>query len=353
MYKRPDGLYEKKITLDGKRVYFRGKTEREVVKKIADYKGEAKKGPLFSDMAEQWETEHFKNISFYTADCYKRPLKDVKDEFGGSRINTITSTDIQRYIAEYAPGRAKQTIKLRLVVLRQIFDFAIMYGHVATNPTAVVKIPKNAPKGERAFPQDEYIEIIKKSVSEEFGLFPYLLLYTGLRRGEALALRFDDVDRKSKTITVNKNLYFVGSKSEIKPPKTASGVRVVPLLDVLAKKLPKGKGYIFSGDNLISPKEFRIKWDKYCKSAGLTCIDEDKKTHNTVTPHQLRHAYATILFEAGVGEKDAQELMGHSKYSTTSDIYTHIRKARKDKTASILNKHLKGTVKAQDSEETA
>ena len=55
------------------------------------------------------------------------------------------------------------------------------------------------------------------------------------------------------------------------------------------------------------------------------------------TPHQLRHAYATILFDAGLDDKDAQELLGHANISTTRDIYTHITQKRREKTAAILN----------------
>ncbi|MGE4277205.1 MAG: tyrosine-type recombinase/integrase [Lawsonibacter sp.] len=57
-------------------------------------------------------------------------------------------------------------------------------------------------------------------------------------------------------------------------------------------------------------------------------------------PHQLRHAFATTLFEAGIEEKDAQELLGHSSITLTHDVYTHIRSARKEKTASCLNEYL-------------
>ena len=123
---------------------------------------------------------------------------------------------------------------------------------------------------------------------------------------------------------------MINNRPMIKQPKTAAGCREIVLLDVLAEKLPKGKP-----DDLLFPNEkgelmgnmqFQRKWEKYCKETGLK-----------ITPHQLRHAYATILFDAGIDDKDAQELLGHANLSTTRDIYTHITQSRKEKTASILN----------------
>ena len=70
----------------------------------------------------------------------------------------------------------------------------------------------------------------------------------------------------------------------------------------------------------------RNKWKDYLAATGLQ-----------ITPHQLRHAYATILFDAGIDDKDAQELLGHANISTTRDIYTHISKSRFEKTAQKLN----------------
>ena len=102
------------------------------------------------------------------------------------------------------------------------------------------------------------------------------------------------------------------------------------MLDVLADKLPKGKpdALLFPNESgeLMRETQFQRQWELYCKATGLS-----------ITPHQLRHAYATILFNAGIDDKDAQELLGHANLSTTRDIYTHITQRRREKTAAILN----------------
>ena len=362
MYRRKDGLFEKQITISGRRVAFYGSTEREVLKKIAEYKGEVRKGRVFSVVAEEWEREHEPEIAYNTWAGYQRPIKDVRAEFDKYRVNEITPAMIQRFITAYArEGHAKQTVKLRRTVLHQIFNHAVLHGDVLYNPVSAVTVPKNAPKEIRELPQDDQIEIVKKSLSCDFGLFAFLLLYTGCRRGEALALRYEDIDREAGTIHISRSLYWVGDRPEIKLPKTESGQREIVLLDVLSAAIPQKKnGYLFSSpsepDTPLKANEFRRLWERYCKAAGLTKKKQRvchkriiSETVPNVTPHQLRHAYATMLFDAGIDEKDAQELLGHSKISMTKDVYTHIKKSRKALTAKKLNDFASGNAENSDS----
>ena len=185
-------------------------------------------------------------------------------------------------------------------------------------------------------PSDEEIERVKAGLFLDFGLFPYFLLHTGMRRGELLALRWEDIDREHKLITVNKAVYFAGNTPQIKAPKTDSGRREIVLLDALAAVLPKdGKGYVFGGEKPLTKCQVRKRWEKWCREAGLATKDG----RAMVTPHQLRHAFATILFDAGIDAKVAQELLGHSSIQVTRDIYTHIRKSRMESTAETLNNY--------------
>ena len=80
MYRRKNGLYEKQITINGRRVAFYGSTEREVLKKIAEYKGEVKKGRTFSTVAEEWEREHEPEIAYNTWSGYLRPSRPRKTD---------------------------------------------------------------------------------------------------------------------------------------------------------------------------------------------------------------------------------------------------------------------------------
>ena len=127
-----------------------------------------------------------------------------------------------------------------------------------------------------------------------------------------------------------KSVYHKSNVPHIKGTKTENGTRKVVLLDVLADKLPKGKdeNFIFSidGTKPLGYSAFQRRWDKYKKETGLD-----------ITAHQLRHTYATILFEAGIDVKDAQHLLGHSDISVTRNIYTHIRTNHFKETVEKLN----------------
>ena len=159
--------------------------------------------------------------------------------------------------------------------------------------------------------------MIKNSLDKTFGLFAYLIYYTGCRRGEALALRYEDIDRKAKKVRITKSAYYIGARPYIKSPKTEAGDRVVPLLSALASALPNKKhGYIFSDDGGESPlMNHRVTrlYAAYQTESGVT-----------VTPHEIRHGYATALHDAGVDYKTAQTLLGHAQLSTTMDIYTDV-----------------------------
>lgn len=333
MYKRKDGLYEKIISTKGKRIYFHGRTEREVFKKIKEYTEGAAKGRLFKEVSAGWEDTHFTEIAFYTVECYKKPLADVNVYFGEEHINSINPIDIQTYINEFAKGKARQTVKLRLTVLRQIFDYAVLNGELSVNPAIVIKVPKTCKTSKRELPADNDIEIIKASTALPFGLFAFLSIYTGCRRGEALALTYEDIDRDKKVIRITKAVVWENTKTVISTPKSQNGIRTVPLLKPLDKSLPKkGKGFIFGGETAMGESQFRVAWKHYCKATGIKC-----------TPHQLRHAYATILYEAGIDSKEAKDLLGHAKESTTREIYTHIKLSRNQDTIKKLNKYIENT----------
>lgn len=288
------------------------------------------KSKIFSEIADEWEEEHSKKIEYYTQSCYIAPLKDLKSEFGDFDITEITSIIFQRFLDNMATkGYAKQTIKLRRIVMSQIFDYAIFQGYAQYNPIKVCKVSKQAKQTIRLLPDETDIDKIKNDTDTFFGRYCMLLMYTGLRKEEALALNYEDLDFNNNLIRVNKALIFENGKGIIRDKtKTESGNRFVPFLPVLKDIFKEHKdGLIFTFDGQpIKKYQFDKGFDKFRKEIGLTC-----------TSHQLRHYFATVCFDAGLDEKDTQEIMGHSKISTTKDIYTHIRKQRKEEAFNKLN----------------
>ncbi len=115
---------------------------------------------------------------------------------------------------------------------------------------------------------------------------------------------------------------------------TDADMRDVPLLDCLVNLFEHKASdeLIFPNDKgeLIRNGNFTRLWDKYRSETNLK-----------ITPHQLRHAYATILYDAGIDIKTAQYLLGHANIQTTMDIYTHLSQSRQDTAADILNSFMK------------
>lgn len=331
MTKRKDGLWQETITINGQRKYFYGKTKAEVLRKISAYQEQTTNGLTFEAVAEEWDEWHRETVSYNGHRCYSQPYKSALDCFGDSYINDITTPEIDAYVKRIAAkGYAKRTVQSYLACVNLIFEYGQLHGYCTNNPASVVPIPPKLKTTKRELPDENNIELVKQHVDDPFGIFAYFLLYTGCRRGEALALTYDDIDFKNKTISINKSLIWQNNKAVIKSTKTEAGRRTIILLDALAAKLPKGKGYVFGGEAPLTNTAFRRRWEKYVKTSGVT-----------MTCHQLRHLFATILYECGIDEKLAQELLGHSSITVTRDVYTHIRRQHLSAAAEMLNEKIR------------
>ena len=346
MYQRPDGLYEQKITITGKRIAFRGRSEAEVLRKIGDYRQKQESGPLFGTVCDEWEAEVVDKMTYGTQKTYLPALKRARDEFGESFILEISAADVHRFIQQVAATYAGKTVQNQKSVLQMIFSFAIIRGYTDNNPCAFVRLPKGLRHEKRMPPEDDQSEAIKANVDRENGLLPYFLLYTGCRIGEALAIRYCDIDWDRSIIRITKSVYFQDGKPHLKEPKTEAGTREIILLDRLKEHLltrDDARYIFFDSVAPATESEYLRRWRAYCRDNGF--IDRSaeapatgiKYTRYTLTPHQIRHAYATMLYEAGVEAKDAQDLLGHADESTTKNTYMHIRLARKKETADKLN----------------
>ena len=347
MKKRADGLYAQQITIEEngvkKRKSFYGKTKAEVTQKMMQYKSETTRGRTFEDVAWEFRDWHEKNSAYKTWECYSAPFKRLLNAFSQNAINSIPPKQINEFVAAIAKqGYSKRTVSAHTTLLNMIFDYAILHGYAETNPAEYVKIPKGLKTNHRELPDEKIIDIVKTNLDHPFGLLPFFILYTGCRRGEALAIRYEDLNRTDSQITISKSLYFENNKPKIKTPKTDSGVRKVPFLNPLKKAIPKkSKGYLFEKDGEpITQSSFTKRWRRYCLDTGLAEINEEGKTEYHLSLHQLRHAYATILYEAGIDEKLAQEILGHASIVTTRNIYTHIRESKIQEATDRLNEIL-------------
>ena len=318
-----------------KSVAYRTAAELAEKKKQFEIECERKEQPLFSDVAAEWKEEHFPTVEHYTVVAYTTTLKDLLADFGNMKIADIAPIDIQSFLDKMArQGYAKQTINVRKVVASLIFDYAIFHGYVIYNPTKVCKVPK-APKQTRTPPSKEDLERIAAAPDSFWKRYYLFLMYTGLRREEALALTKDDLDFENCTVTVNKVIIYESNAPTMRNyAKTEAGNRLAPFPTILHKYFENAsKGLIFGQNGKpLTRAMFEDGLKKFRKENNIIC-----------TSHQLRHYFATMCHGV-IDVKDAQHLLGHSRVQTTLDIYTTIDAQKQQDAISKLNTHLLNTI---------
>ena len=340
MFKRTDGRWCEKITHLGITSYIYANSKKELRQRIKEYEYEQEHGKLFSVIAEDWKEEHYPTLTPNSRKPYNGAYNRAIKYLGSKNINDIDREDICIIIDDMKKADfAKKTVSTQILVLKLIFKYALLHRETEKNPCELIETPKNLKKNKREMPDEEDIQKIIDNVdSDPFGLFAYFLYFTGCRLGEALAIQGNDINLKDNKIQVSKSIYFLNGP-QIGDPKTEAGNREIPLLDCLKQKLPKlnKKQYLFSYlDDRSQPftqKRIFTQWKKYQERLNITC-----------TPHQLRHGFATLLFEAGLSAKDAQPILGHATLEMTADIYTHITKRRSTENADKLNNFINQTV---------
>ena len=356
MKQRADGRYQGKIlvgVIDGKQKYryVYGKTQKEVRDKIAALRVELGKGADLTQPMElafwidRWlaRTEQTQKEEWH--ETCKARAELWKQQLGTIEINKVTTADLEDVLLALAkrnPCTGKPSGKKTLIeyasVIRRVFALAVQNRVLTFDPSQYITVSKEAPKNRRSALTESQIAAIH-ATPHECRLPCLIMIYTGLRLGELAALTWSDVDLKSATISVTKSYNF--KSHAVKNPKTASGERMVPIPSLLLDELkaaprtsllvcPRASGGVYT----------RCAWeyalDCYSKILGFTLL-----------AHNLRHTYATILYEAGVDVLTAQHLMGHADSQTTMSIYTHLRDAKKAASIAKLDAYLSPSKKQE------
>lgn len=337
MKRRADGRFLRTIVDErtGKKHFFYGKTEKEVNQKILQFQREQIIGRTFKTVSDEWFSEIYDSLALQSIRGYENSKKHADAEFGNIPIQQIRPRNILQYLGKFAKQQYSQkTIERHRMVLNQIFKHAVIEGDVELNPCSEIKTPKGQPKRKipAATPEDE--ERIRRSA--DIWLFPFIALYTGMRKGEILALQWKDVLFDENLIVVTKSVCHSGNQPIIKSTKTEAGERYVPLLAPLKEELTKRAGrpdqLIISDDGRIplTNRRFITLMDHFKKQTGITC-----------TAHQIRHSFATNAFEYDLQPKTVQSLLGHKQLSTTMDIYTDFRKRAAVSATQFLDEKIK------------
>ena len=339
--RRKDGRFLKTKTINGKKIFFYSseptekRAEKDITKQMIEYAAKESIGKKLLKVCDEWEEHHYKNVKAQTEERYKSYVKRFNNFFEDEYIKKIEAADIERFLQSMVFEQlSTKTIRDQFSIVKQIMRYSVIKKYITTDPTQYITPPKGKPKVVREALTEEDVKKIKSDRFSDFGKIAFFLLYTGLRKGELLALTYGDIDYNNSTIHITKSVEYIGNKPNLSTTKTQAGVRTVPLPDIIKPIVKIGKhkkpDIIFNENGGYMHKSyFREHWVKHCEKIGIN-----------VTPHQLRHTYATMLYEWNISEKDAQTIMGHSDISITHNIYTHVRESHMTNTIENINERI-------------
>jgi len=349
---RKDGRYQGSFTDDTGRHYLYDRDPEALYHRLQEAKlPKEARIPTFREVADGWEGAHREEIEERTWQNYRPHLAVILSRHGDKPITEVGALDVSNHLASAkAQGYSMTVVNAIRSIYRMIFDFAICSGYAQYNPVTSVRLPKGLKRGKRSAPDDDVVKIVCGNLDAPFGFFPFFLLCTGLRKSEALALTWADVDFKQGQIHITKSIdYTVGAHPKLKPPKTEAGVRSVPILQILeeplrARQAASDSDYLFpqpdstrggQGGGMMTLRGYEGAWRRYCEAVGL--MENGKPT---ITAHNLRHGTATMMFEAGVDELTAQKILGHSRIEITREIYTDLRESQNKKSVAMFNRKM-------------
>jgi len=250
------------------------------------------------------------NKSRHTTDAYVRCVKDFFDTIGKKPVE-ITTEDIEIYLVKLKEekGYAAASLAQSFSVLRHFFD-----QFMKKNLTIAMKAPKNTRKLPAVLTKEEVKALIDAAGSARDKAI-LQTLYCGLRVSECISLKKEDVELESRKATVR------GGKGNKDRTIRLSNELVKLLRDALAERKDASKFmFVKSTGKPVNVRSVQKLVEKYARKAGIA-----KK----VSPHKLRHSFATHLLESGVDIRYIQTLLGHSDLSTTQ-IYTHVSDKKLD-----------------------
>lgn len=342
---RKDGRYMYRWTDEqGKRHTIYDRDPERLYEKI-QHIGEAPR-VTFSAVADAWEEEHVGTLVRGTQATYRAPLQALRNELGDKLISDVTAADLNRILLrEKAQGYSYKHAALTKSIMKQVLDYAVIQGYVTHNFVPSVTVPRGMKKGRVEAPTEDQQALIAANLDKPYGDFVAILLYTGMRTEEAAALRWGDVGEDSIHIHAAVDLH---GTPRLKATKTEAGERDVPILPQLVPYLQRPAGakdtdYIFNDKGeLLSRGQITSRWLTWCKAAGLATQRTYDGRHRgktectrvewrpLITPHQLRHNFATVLYEQDVDILTAKDIMGHKDIATTQSIYTSLRKKHRE-----------------------
>jgi len=289
-----------------------------------------------ADYLERWIKDYARpKLSPKSAEWYEYLItQHLIPGLGQLKLNQVKPEHLERYYADkLATGRcdgrgglSAQSIRHHYTALHSAFETARQWGLLRFNPCDNAKPPTPGRHEMQTWDKVEIESFLEAAMETEYYPLFFLALYTGMRRSELLALRWQDVDLTLGQIYVSRSLqHLQDGKTVIREPKTARSRRTVALPPSASIVLREHRlnyaqvdnaGYVFchaDGSPLL-PNSVSHGWLKLVRKTGL----------KPIRLHDARHSHASLLLKQGIHPKVVQERLGHSSIGITLDTYSHV-----------------------------
>ncbi|MGX8705505.1 MAG: tyrosine-type recombinase/integrase [bacterium] len=261
-----------------------------------------------STYLRDWLTLKSPDLKPRTIDSYDQLIRRISAEVGELDISELSNNDVRHLLAVIVAEGHNRTAEAVFVLLRCALK------DVNPQIMAKVKRPKNHQKHPVPWKEEYVVRYIAACQSHKHGLALQLALTCGLRRGEICGLRWKDVDLVNMELhIVNQRVTLSNGQTIDCAPKSACSIRDVPIPIVLLPTLKRALGHPEAYVTPLTPSGLSQAHAALVANLGLPHIGL----------HGLRHTFATSSVKAGGDIRSLQEIMGHSSYSVTMDIYTH------------------------------
>jgi len=364
--KRKDGRYQASFYVADeygikKRKSVYGRTEEEAREKMENIlegieeEKEVWENPSrmkYKQWIERWMADYKYYLKPSTRENYQYMIDGhILSTIGEKPIKRIKTQDIQRLISNKAKVLSPRTVKLIYTIINDSLKQAKYAKVINDNPAENVKLPKQEQKEIKYLNQDDIKKLLEEAKKSKHYTAILFALFTGIRRGELLALEWKHIDFKNNTITIEQALTKTQANGlVIDSPKTKNSKRTITVNEGLMKELKK---------HSWKQKEYKDKLgDAYYKKHDLVFCKEDgtplcpvafSRTFKRLTEragiedfsfHGLRHTAATMLLEKGIDLKTVSATLGHADINITGNIYTHVTSKMQEKVAVVLGEAL-------------